>query len=166
MKTTPIFFRYFAYSLEILIFYIVQTTPKLVPEVFFSKPLLLIPIALSIAAKEKPVPSLIFGAVCGAMTDMATGGTIGFFALVLTIVCYMESNIFRRYFVSSLLSVMVFAFVVIPVVICLYFLIFKVAAGFSDWHILFVNHYISRIVYSFVMIIPFYFLNSYLSKRL
>lgn len=161
MKSTPIFFRYLAYSLEILIFYIVQTTPMLVPEIFGSKPLLLLAVAFSIAAKENQIPALIFGAVCGAMTDIASSGSIGFFAITLTLICYFESNIFKNYFVSSVVSVFVFALIIIPVIICLYFLIFTVTTGIADWQILFVNHYISRIIYSLVMIVPFYFLNSF-----
>lgn len=166
MKITKTFFRYFAYSLEILIFYILQSTPKLLPELFGSKPLILIAIALTIAAKENEIPSLIFGAVCGVLTDIATGGSIGYFAIILTLVCYFESHIFKTYFVSTLLSVLVISALSIPAIICLYFLFFTILAGIPDWTVLFVNHYISRIIYTFATVILFYFVNGFLHKNL
>jgi rod shape-determining protein MreD len=161
MKMNKAFFRYLAYALEIVIFYVLQDTPKLVPEVLGSKPLLLVCIALSIAAWEKPVPSLIFGAVCGGLIDIASG-SFGCFAIALTLVCYAEAEIFRKYFVSSILSIMAFSLVAVGVVICVYFVIFKLFADFENAGALFVNHYISRIAYTTAAVIPFYFLNKFL----
>ena len=43
------FFRYFSYSLLVILLYILQATPNLMPELFGSKPLLLLPLALAIA---------------------------------------------------------------------------------------------------------------------
>ena len=46
------FFRYFSYSLLVILLYILQATPNLMPELFGSKPLLLLPLALAIASAE------------------------------------------------------------------------------------------------------------------
>ena len=67
MKIKLSFFRYLAYALEILIFCVLQDTPKLMPEIFGAKPLLLAALALSIAAFENKIPSLVFGALCGIL---------------------------------------------------------------------------------------------------
>ncbi len=166
MNINRTFFRYFAYSLEILICYILQGTPKLIPEIFGSRPLLLIPIAIAIASKENEIPSLIFGAVCGVFTDIATGGNIGFFSILMTLICYFEANILKTYFVSNFRTVLIISAITVPLIICLYFLVFTVIAGIENPVFLFVNHYISRIVYTLVMIIPFYFLNKFFYKNL
>lgn len=166
MKINRKFFLYFAYSLEILILYVLQGTPNLIPEILGSKPLLLIPAALSIAGKENKIPSLIFGAVCGVLTDIATGGSIGFFAILLTVICYAEAHIFKTYFSPNFISVSIISVIAVPVLIGLYFLIFTVFSGVPDSKVLFVNHYISRIIYTFVMIFPLYFLNGFLYKNL
>lgn len=166
MNINRAFFRYFAYSLEILICYILQGAPKLIPEIFGSKPLLLIPIAIAIASKENEIPSLIFGAVCGVFTDIATGGSIGFFAILMTLICYFESNTLKTYFVSNFRSVLIISAITVPLIICLYFLVFTVMTGIENQTFLFVNHYISRIVYTGVMIIPFYCLNGFVYKNL
>ena len=160
------FFRYFAYSLLIILLLVLQSTPKLFPEVFGSKPLLLVAFSLCIASKEDKIPSIIFGAVCGMFTDIATGGNIGFFAILLTLICYAEAYIFSTYFKSSLVSVLIVGIIAIPILIFSYFLIFTVFAGVSDCWIYFVNHYISRIIYTFLMIIPLYFVHGFLYKNL
>ena len=166
MKRKLLFFRYFAYSLEIILLYVLQSTPNLMPEIFGSKPVLLVAVALSIASREDKIPSLIFGAVCGIFADTATGGGVGFFAIALTLVCYFEAYLYSVYFVPTILTVMIISVVVIPLLISVYFLLFRVFAGVPDSGTLFVNHYISRIIYTLITVVPLYFLNGFLYKSL
>lgn len=160
------FFRYLAYSLEIILLAVLQSTPDLMPELFGGKPLLLVPLAIVIASRESQLTSMIFGAVCGALTDAASGGFVGFFAITLTLVCYFEAQIFNRYFVAGILPVTVISAMAISCLICLYFLIFKVLAQIPDVGVLFINHYISRIAYTFAAVFPLYFINLFLYKKL
>ena len=166
MKKHLAFFRYFAYSVEIILLIVLQSTPKLMPELFGSKPLLLVPLALVIASRENQIPSLIFGAVCGILTDAVSGGFVGYFAIILTVLCYIESYLFSSFFNTGILTVTITAAIIVPILICLYFLIFCVISGIPDCIILFVNHYISRIIYTFAMIFPLYFINLFLYKNL
>lgn len=166
MRVNRSFFRYFAYTLEILVFYVLQGTPNLVPEIFGSKPLFLIPIALTIAARERIVPSLVFGAVCGALTDIGSGGSVGFFAITLTLVCFAEVSIYENYLVPSFLTVSIISVISVPCIIGMYFLFFRFFAGIEECGYLFVHHYISRIVYTLLMTIPFYYINRFLYRHL
>lgn len=166
MRVNRSFFRYFAYTLEILVFYVLQGTPNLVPEIFGSKPLFLIPIALTIAARERVVPSLIFGAVCGALTDIGSSGSVGFFAITLTLVCFAEVSIYENYLVPSFLTVSIISVISVPCIIGMYFLFFRFFAGIEECGYLFVHHYISRIVYTLLMTIPFYYINRFLYRHL
>lgn len=165
MKKHLAFFRYLAYSVEIILLIVLQSTPKLMPELFGGKPLLLVPLAIVIASKENQIPSLIFGAVCGILTDAASGGFVGFFAITLTVLCYIESYMFSSYFNAGILTVSITAAITFPILICLYFLIFCVIAGIPDCMALFVHHYISRIIYTFVMTFPLYFINLFVHKH-
>lgn len=158
------FFRYFAYALLVILIYVLQATPNLMPEIFGSKPILLLPLALSIASVEEKIPSLIFGAVCGGLTDLASGGGVGFFAVTLTLMCYFEAHVFSTYFVPNIISASVYAAGAIVLSVGAYFLIFKVMAGVPDFGILFVNHYISRIIYTFVMFIPVCLITRFIHK--
>lgn len=165
MKIKRSFFKYLAYVLEIVVLYVLQDTPNLMPELWGGKPLLLAVLALSIAANENQIPSMVFGAVCGVLTDISGGG-IGYFGIALTLVCFLESEIFKKYLVVSLWSVLVYAFAAVAAIVGLYFVIFRLLAGIDGAGELFVSHYISRIVYTTVCIIPLYFLNRFLHRNL
>ena len=164
MRRTKIF--YAAVGLQILIFYIVQGTPNLFPEIFGSKPLFLLPIALSVAVFEDEIPSAVTGAVCGILTDLGSSGKIGFFAISLTVICFVISYTFRNRFILSFTTAFLICSLAVTAVICLYFLFFFVLRGIEDCGIYFVNHYISRIVTTCILVIPFYFLNSFLHRNL
>ncbi len=151
--------RYFAYGIEILILYILQGTPNLIPEIHGGKPVLLICTALTIAAFEKELPALFFGLACGALCDLAVSNTIGYFAVVMTALCYLQAVIFSSVMVKNFLNTMLYAFCSCVIVIGLYFVFFYIFKGYANISIYFVNHYISRIIYTFVCVIPVYFLN-------
>ena len=87
-KSNCAFFRYLAFGFEILLLWVLQSTPKLMPEVLGSKPFLLLAAALSFAACSKAVPAIVLGAVCGALSDISANGTVGYFSVAFTLVCY------------------------------------------------------------------------------
>ncbi|MCH5299697.1 MAG: rod shape-determining protein MreD [Ruminococcus sp.] len=154
--------RYFSYGIEILILYILQGTPNLIPEIYGGKPVLLICTALTIAAFEKEVPALFFGLGCGVLCDLAISNTIGYFAVVLTALCYLEAIIFNSVMVKNFLNTMLYAFCSCVLVIGLYFVFFFIFKGYTDIIYYFTNHYISRIIYTFVCVFPIYFLNMFI----
>lgn len=151
--------RYFAYGIEILILYILQGTPHLIPEICGATPVLLICTALTIAAFEEEIPALFFGLACGVMCDIALSNTVGYFAIVLTALCYFEAFIFSDLIVKSFLNSMLYALCSCIVVISLYFVFFYIFKGYGNITYYFVNHYLSRIIYTFILTIPVYFLN-------
>ncbi len=165
MKIKRSFFKYLAYALEVVVLYVLQDTPNLLPQIFGGKPLLLVVLALSIAARENQIPSLIFGAVCGVLTDIGGGG-IGYFGIMLTLVCYFEAELFKKYIVPSFWTVFLYAASASAVLVGLYFVIFRLLAGVEGAGELFVSHYLSRMVYTLVCIVPLYFLNRFLHKAL
>ena len=58
------FYRYLAYSLEILLLFVLGSTPKLLPQLFGAVPCLLVSLALAIAVFENELPAMFFGLVC------------------------------------------------------------------------------------------------------
>ena len=159
-------FRYFAYSLELLLLFILQTTPRLLPEIFGSKPLLLIPAAITISLLESEIPAMFFGLAAGLMLDFGYSDNIGFFTVTLTLSCFFIGLIFRDYLVISFLNAVVFNAIFCSGLIILYFLFSYVFAGKGDVFYYFTAHYISRIIYTFLCGIVLYFLNKFLYKSL
>ncbi len=78
------FARWALYSAVLLLFYLFETNPL----IHGFCPLLIIPLATSVAMLEGDLAAGIFGTVCGLMLDMANGVTIiGFSALWLLCLC-------------------------------------------------------------------------------
>ena len=61
MKDLNRLIRYLAYTLELLVLFMVQETPGLLPAVAGVRPVLLLPAAVAIAMFEEEVPALAFG---------------------------------------------------------------------------------------------------------
>lgn len=158
--------RYIAYGLEILLLFILQATPNLLPEVFGGKPLLLIPAALTIAFFEPEIPAMFFGIACGVLLDFGYGDNIGYYTVMLGIICFILGWIFRDYMVVSFLNATAFSAVIIAGLICLNFLFFYLFAGKDEPGLYFVSHYISRAVYTFLCGIILYFINKGLFRSL
>ena len=78
--------RYFAFGIEILILFILQSTPNLIPEVFGGRPLLLIPAAITIAYFEPEIPAMFFGIACGVLLDLGGGDNIGYYTIMLGVI--------------------------------------------------------------------------------
>lgn len=85
-----------------------QGSGFIIPEIFGGRPLMLISLALCIASFENTLPSVIFGALCGVLTDISFDGSIGYFAFALTIVCYAENFVFSKYLYRHLLPLSCF----------------------------------------------------------
>lgn len=159
-------FRYLAFGLEIVLLLVLQSTPKLIPELFGATPLLLFAAALSFAAAEKVIPAVILGAVCGVLTDLSADGGVGFYAIALTLICFGVSSLLHTKLRTTLFSLMVLAAAAVPLAVGLYFVLFRLFAGTPGAGALFVHHYLARMGYTYLCILPLYPLNRWLHGRL
>lgn len=158
-------FRFIAYSLELLLLFVLQTTPSLLPEIYGGKPLLMIPAVLTIAFMEEQIPAMFFGLAGGALLDFGYSDTLGYYTIMLTIICFVISFIFRDYMVVSFLNAMGFTALITAALVSLYFIFFIALAG-KGGLMYYVSHYISRIVYTIVCTVPLYFINKFLFRNL
>lgn len=160
------FFRYLAYAMEIVLLYVLGTTPDLLPQLFGAKPTLLLCVALTAAIFEREIPAMVIGLICGVLIDLGYSNSIGLFTITLTVVCfivgYAANNLIRATFLNFLL----YAFVAVGGIFMLYFLIRVVWAGVDDYWDHFMNHLLSRMVQTFVLSIPIYFVNKFIYHTL
>lgn len=159
------FVRYTAFSLEILICYIFQTLPWMTLEVFGGRPVLLLPLAMSIALFEGEIPAIVFGVICGLMTDSGYSGAMGYNAIMLAILCYASSILMENYIRTNLLTAMIIGTIAMPLIIFGQFLLFYVAAGYDNVWGYFTAHYISRIVYTWGFVPVFYGINRFIAVK-
>ena len=111
--------RYLAYTLELLLLFMVQETPGLLPHIFGARPVLLFPAVITIALFETELPALFFGVGGGLLCDFGLSGTLGFHALVLGVLCFFISLLVRVYLQNNLATAALTGIVAIGLTVCL-----------------------------------------------
>lgn len=163
-KSNRVFFRYLAFGLEILLLWVLQSTPKLMPSLFGEKPFLLLAAALSIAVCSQAVPAVVCGAVCGALADISSTGGVGYFSVAFTLVCFAVSMLLDTYLNRNLATGTVLSIAAIFIVLGLYFVFFRLFAGVPGCGALFVSRYLLRMAYTVPVFLVLCFLNRFLCK--
>lgn len=158
--------RYFAYTIELLVFFIVQETPRLIPAVLGERPVLLIPAALAIALFEEEQPSLFFGLFAGLLIDAGMGQTLGFHALLLGVSCFFLSVLAANLIHTNFLTAMIVAVAVPFFIFFLQWVFFFVLFEYeSPWYA-FVTHYLPRYGYTVLLMPVAYYFNRALALQL
>jgi rod shape-determining protein MreD len=80
--------KWVAYALEMVIIFILQNTPGLIPSFLGQKPMLLVIFAVSIAIFEGDVAGVSFGIAAGALMDLTASSVFGFYTLIMMLVGY------------------------------------------------------------------------------
>ena len=159
---TNSFFRYLAYTIELILMFVLSTTPGLMPEIFGAKPVLLICVALTVAVYEREIPAMIFGMAAGILTDLGYSDSIGLFAVSLTIICFIVGYAANNLIVAKFLNFLLYSAVAVGILFMLYFLVRFVIPGVGDMWQYFTQHLISRMVQTFLFSIPLYFINKFI----
>lgn len=104
-KTT---LRWVLYFLIIFGSFIIMTSGS------WTKPILLVPVALCIAVNNDLMVSAYTGAFCGFLIDIACGRLLGFNAVVLTVFCVATTLIYELYlrkkFINYIITTAVMSF--------------------------------------------------------
>jgi len=154
--------RYIAYATEIILLYILSGIPGFLPTIFGIKPLLLLPVAITIAVFENEIPAMFFGLTCGALCDVGIGDRIGFYTIALTILCFFLGYCARNFFVTNFANAMAIGAATITLLICLYFLFFCAGTKTPNAGAHFLMHYLTRIVYTLLFLPLVFWLNKLL----
>lgn len=159
-------FRYIIYATELLVLFVIQGTPNIIPELFGGKPSLILPAVLTIAMFEPKLTALSFGLAGGLLTDISNGGVIGFFAIIMTICCYFISYLTSELIRIRLSLAIAVSFVTISAALSLHFLFFYVLCGYGNNGYFFVSHYVSRIIYTVALTPIAYYVNKTLALKI
>lgn len=100
------YLKWTAHGLLILITFLVQTAPHLIPSIAGAKPLLLIPVAIAIAMMEGPIGGAAAGIAAGLLWDLYADRLFGFNALILLVLCCASGLLVRLLIRNNLLSAM------------------------------------------------------------
>lgn len=158
--------RYFAYTVEILVVFMLQETPGLIPPLFGARPTLLLPLALSIAMFESETAAMGFGLLSGLLIDFGISGTLGFHGLLLTVLCYsigvMVINLLRTNLLTALLTAAVSLAVIFFLQWIFYYVLFDYQHLYqNEKYVVYslTNHYFPRYCYTLALTPVFYYFN-------
>jgi rod shape-determining protein MreD len=158
MESRYRFIRYFAYVLELLILFMLQQTPGLLPPLFGSRPILLIPAVLAIAMFEPEVPAMAFGLFGGLLIDFGIGGALGFHGILLAVFCYITGAFSANLLKTNLFTSFLVNLVSLSAIVCLQWVFFYVLYDYEFAGYAFIHHYLPRIGYSLLLTpLTFYF---------
>ena len=160
------FFRYLAYVLELILTFVLTTTPGLMPELFGAKPALTVCVALTVAVFEREIPAMIIGMVAGILTDLGFSGSIGIFTISLTVICFIVGYAANNLIVAKFFNYFLYALIAVGMIFMLYFLVIFVIPGVDRMWDYFTAHIVSRMVQTFLYSIPFYFINHFIYSTL
>lgn len=154
------FFRCLAYSIELIILFILQNTPFLFPELLGARPFLVLPAVFSIALLEDELTGLGFGILGGLLMDFSIAGcTVGFNAVVLAILCFfiglLAVNLIKTNLITALLATAAGVFIVIG----LQFLFGFYLKGYEFPEYAFQQHYWPVMLYSYLFTPLLYYFN-------
>ena len=123
--------RCVAYTIEIILLFILQELPYLMPSLLGVRPLLLIAAPMTIAILENEKIGLGFGVFAGLLMDMGYGSVIGFHAIVLGVLGFfiglLAVNLVKTNVLTSLLCTAAAVFAVIS----LHFVFFYLLRGYD-----------------------------------
>ncbi len=155
--------RYLAYVLELLVLFMLQETPGLLPAIFGTRPVLILPAVITIAMFEEELPAMSFGIVGGLFCDFGLSGTLGFHALVLGVLCFFVSVLIRVYLQVNMVTALITGLWTISLVVCAqWFFLYYFTYSMPEYA--FVHHYLPKLFYTMIFVPLVYLLNRGLSQ--
>lgn len=156
-----LFLKWFFYILVICFVYLLST----IKFTDFAKPLMLIPVAICISARENETIASSVGMVCGFMLDSAGGKLFGFNAFILMICCMFTSLLFHYLLRQSFVSSLLITFTVTVIQGLLDFLFFYGIWTFDNVHKIFTRWYLPSMIFTVISFLPLYILIKFISSR-
>ena len=152
--------RYFAYTVEILVLFVIQQTPGLFPEVYGARPVPVLAAVIAVAMFESETAGMAFGLLAGLLTDLGMGNTLGFHALLMAVFCYAVGIMAKNLIQTNLLTAILLGAGILAFVFFFQWVFYYVLNPNNDqfWHVL-ARHYFPRLLYTWAFMPLLYLFN-------
>lgn len=151
--------RFSVYSLELLVFYVVQQVPNFFPYILGSRPYLVLAFALTVAILESEGVALAFGVLSGFFMDMCLETPMGSMSLILAVVCCVVSVVANGKINITIINAWFIGIVSLAVLIASIWFISFVMPGYSFPWIALVDKYLAVYIYTALILPIIYILN-------
>lgn len=151
--------RWTAYSLELMAVFVLQETPGLLPAIFGTRPLAILPAVLAIAMFEEENPAMLFGLFAGLLMDFGYGSILGFYGLLLAVVCRTVSRMASDLLRTSFLTALLLCAAICAGFALLQWTCFYVLPGYDSVGYALCMHYLPIAAYTFALTPVAYYFN-------
>lgn len=150
--------KWAVYILELIIVFVIQNTPNLIPTFLNTKPMLLVIFAVSITMFEGESRGLWIGLIAGLLLDFGSSTVFGFYAILTTVICYFCGILVVYLMRNNLVTSMVLAAASVFVMgLFQWFFEFALWGNSGTWYFLY-GILLPRTVYTtLLMPLAFYF---------
>lgn len=158
--------KWFAYAIELFLMFIIEQTPNLIPDVYGVYPSLVMCVCISVAIFEGEIAGMYFGLAGGLLLDYTSTKIFGFYALFLTVICYVCGLLVVNLMRNNIVTTMILgagSFLSIALVKWFFFYVIW------DYPSLFYHLYaiiLPSALYSFLLLPVFFYFNRVLSTHL
>lgn len=158
--------RWLAYAIEVLVLFVLQETPGLIPPICGARPTAVIPAVLAIAMFESEIPAMFFGLFGGLLVDFGFGSMLGFHGLLLAAACYGISLVAANLVRTNFLTAMLVSAVVSGGVALLDWACFYVMSGYHEVVYALTSHYLPIFIYTAALMPVTYYFNRALASQI
>ncbi len=142
--------RIFIYIIQLFILASIQQVPGFIPEIYGGRPLLILPLILTVALLEGNYVGFIFSLVSGIIMDLSLGNHIGVQLFVIGIIGYILGKVKEKLFKDSVFTFIFFCILIEPFFIIMRFYLNQGIFVVNQEHIklMFINHIIPGVLYT------------------
>src|SRR5699024_622175 len=145
--------RYITYVIELVILFMIQETPGILPPIFGVRPLVTLALAVTVSLIEPELFSMGFGILVGITMDLGVGLPMGTCGVILAVICCFISALAKRKIHVTLGSAIITAVWCLAVLVVLLWLCDYVFMGYSQIYTAFLNHYLPVYLYT-ILVMP------------
>lgn len=130
----------------------------------FTKPLLLIPLALCIAARTGEIQAMAAATICGLLLDVACGKLLGYNALWLVVCCVTVSLLHGYLLRDKLVNLLLLTAVCTAVQGYMDFVFYYAIWGHEDVSLIYMKIILPSCIMTLVSAVPMYYLVRWITR--
>lgn len=150
---------YLAYTLELLVLFMLQETPGLLPAIYGARPVLVLPAGLMMAMMLEETPAMAFGIAAGLFCDFGFSGVLGPHAMIMGTLCFFVSLMVKTFMQANLVTALLTGIVCLALLMGAQWFFFYYMPRYSEPGYAITGHYLPKYIYTLIFIPVLYLLN-------
>lgn len=160
------YLRYTVLGFLVLLLYLFQVTPRMLPSIGGILPVPLVPLTVVIAMREYEGVGATFGLACGLLMDVTSTSSMGFHAVLLLLLGFLSSLLVNSLLNDTLRTALLLGAMGTAIYCIAHWIMTYVLSGLQGAVDFLFHRYLPVFVYTLIFLIPLYFLVGWLERRM